>query len=394
MTVYVLGMLLLKSTLVFAAGLVMLRMARRAPASLRHAISLYALALPMLLPVALLMPARGEVFRISVGAAGVSRATASTAASFSWLAWLVGIWAFGAVIVLLRVAAGYWQMARVRRAAVARPGQEPVWFADVAVPMVTGLRRPQILLPHAAAEWPEAQTQAAIDHELAHVRRRDLHTGFLALMARAVYWFHPLAWMLAARLRDAQEDACDDLVLTAGFVPADYADALLATARGITTTRNNTTLLYGCAMTTQTNLKTRIARLLDSGLTRSTSTKTLRRTGLGFAALLIAVAMLGSARADEVYKAGGDVTAPSVTVKTVPPYPPGAKADHVQGKVVLQMVVGVDGFARDFTVQESPDPRLSDGAIAAVQQWRFAPGTKNGQAVAVMATIEINYTLQ
>ncbi len=197
--------------------------------------------------------------------------------------------------------------------------------------------------------------------------------------------------MLAARLREAQEDACDDLVLEAGFAPADYAGALLATARGLT---NPPTSFYGCAMTTQTNLKTRIARLLDSGIARSTCTAAIRRTAFGFAALFIVVAMLGSARADEVYRIGGDVSAPTITLKVDPEYPPGARADHVEGKVVLNLVVGADGYARDFTVQESPDPRLSESSIAAVQQWRFAPGMRKGEAVPVMVRIEVNWRVE
>ena len=146
-------------------------------------------------------------------------------------------------------------------------------------------------------------------------------------------------------------------------------------------------------MTTQTNLKARIARLLDSGIARTTSTSALRFTAVGFAALLIAVAMLGPARADEVYKAGGDVSAPTITLKVDPAYPPDLKADHVEGTVKVQLVVGADGYGRDFTIQESPDPRLSQVSIEALRQWRFSPGMRKGEAVAVMVTIEINYRL-
>ena len=231
-------MLVLKSTLFFAAGLIALRLAAHSAAALRHMICLCALSLPLLLPFALLAPSRGEVFHIPVHAGGASSVTAAAASRFHGMSWLAAIWGAGVALALLWVAVGYRRMAQIRRTAtsaalpVATP--VPVWFADVAVPMVSGHARPSILIPRVASEWPAAQIHAALDHELAHLRRGDLHTGLLALVVRAVYWFHPLVWMLAARLREAQEEACDDLVLEAGFAPADYAGALLATARGLT----------------------------------------------------------------------------------------------------------------------------------------------------------------
>jgi TonB family protein len=36
---------------------------------------------------------------------------------------------------------------------------------------------------------------------------------------------------------------------------------------------------------------------------------------------------------------------------------------------------------------------LDEKAIEAVQKWRFKPGVKDGKAVAVAATIEVNFRL-
>ena len=54
---------------------------------------------------------------------------------------------------------------------------------------------------------------------------------------------------------------------------------------------------------------------------------------------------------------------------------------------------GID-VARDITVVRSLEPGLDDKAVSAVQQWKFQPGAKDGQAVDVKATIEVNFRLK
>jgi TonB family protein len=94
-----------------------------------------------------------------------------------------------------------------------------------------GILRPRILLPRDAATWPEDRIRAVLTHELAHIKRLDWPVQILAELARAVYWFNPLFWLLCRRLRIESEQACDDIVLNAGMEPADYAAHLLELAR-------------------------------------------------------------------------------------------------------------------------------------------------------------------
>jgi protein TonB len=114
-------------------------------------------------------------------------------------------------------------------------------------------------------------------------------------------------------------------------------------------------------------------------------------------ALMLLVAGLGVCQQSEekkVYSVGAGVTAPRVLAKVDPEYTQEASAAKIQGTVLLSMIVGNDGVARDINVVKSLDPGLDEKAIAAVQQWKFQPGTRYGEAVDVKATIEVNFRLK
>lgn len=147
-------------------------------------------------------------------------------------------------------------------------------------------------------------------------------------------------------------------------------------------------------MTTKTNLKTRIARLLDHRIARTTSRANLIRTAIGFAIVLAGFGVL-SAQTETVYeyKPGGDVTSPRVLSKVDPAYTEDARQQKIAGSVVLSMVIGTDGLAHDISVNKSLDPGLDRQAAIAVEQWHFAPGTLNDQPVAVRAVVEVNFRL-
>jgi TonB family protein len=93
------------------------------------------------------------------------------------------------------------------------------------------------------------------------------------------------------------------------------------------------------------------------------------------------------------YKIGDGVSAPRVLAKTKPGYSEEARLAKWQGTVVLSVVVGADGLAHDISVTRSLGMGLDDKAVAAVSQWRFSPGMKDGVPVPVIATIEVNFHL-
>ena len=76
-----------------------------------------------------------------------------------------------------------------------------------------------------------------------------------------------------------------------------------------------------------------------------------------------------------------------------PPNSSNPFASTVSGTVVIQLVVDPSGKGRDIRVIRSLGLGLDEKAIEAVNKWKFRPGLRNGQPVAVMATIEVNFRL-
>jgi protein TonB len=93
------------------------------------------------------------------------------------------------------------------------------------------------------------------------------------------------------------------------------------------------------------------------------------------------------------YKVGDGVTAPKPTSRVDPSYTEDAKRAKIEGSVTLKIVVDRNGVPRDIEVVKPLDAGLDQNAITAVSQWRFEPGTKDGQAVDVIANIEVNFRL-
>lgn len=142
---------------------------------------------------------------------------------------LPGLWAAGALAVLLRAGVGLWRWKRrmQRNAYPARPEQTAALAAlcgarraprllrspAVASPVTVGLFRPCIVLP-ARGYGPE-ELAYILRHEWTHVRRWDIAYKWLALLVGAAHWFNPLVWLLRREIDAACELSCDAAVAQA-----------------------------------------------------------------------------------------------------------------------------------------------------------------------------------
>jgi HEAT repeat protein/beta-lactamase regulating signal transducer with metallopeptidase domain len=190
----------------------------------------------------------------------------------------------------------------------------------VTMPMVCGVWRPLIVMPQSAKQWTEERRRVVVLHELAHIKRRDCLTQALAHVVCAAYWFNPIVWLAARRLRAERERACDDFVLAAGEKGADYAAHLLDIARAMRHRR--IPALVGLAMARPTQLEGRLLAILDPAIRRSATIRA-RLALLGLVLLITlpvgAVHLQGSAPPADTSAAANIEEAAVVVEPVMPP---------------------------------------------------------------------------
>ena len=320
----------IKASILLGLAALAMPLLRRRSAALRHLVWSLALGGAVLLPVLALvspmrlplLPAReaasAEGTReiggedIPVNEAALSEPVAgdaTLAATPSRLpdtgTLLLTLWLAGSVLLLGRFAFGMRRVASLVRRAV--PVEDPSWGEiaertrtslprlplelrisdETDMPFAAGLVMPAVILPAASMEWSAERREAVLLHELAHLGRGDLLMNTFAHVARALYWFNPLAWYAAHRLRVEGECAADDAVLEKGARASDYADHLLSIATGGQTALPTAAL----AMARRSAFEGRLLAILSPNADRvAPSRRRVALTAAAFAAVILPLA--------------------------------------------------------------------------------------------------------
>jgi TonB family protein len=250
---------------------------------------------------------------------------------------LVFAWTAGAAIGLLALLVSLMRIGRLAAratpitdgpwAAIAgecavRAGvRRPVALLETSVPGVLatwGVIRPRILVPMHARGWSDARIRAVLQHELAHVRRRDWFVQVAAEATRAVHWCNPLFWIACRRLRLESERACDDAVLREGVAADDYASHLVDIIRSARPSSLPTAALM--PMARPSTLHRRVAAMLNTRLPRGPiSGRAIAVMTIGLLCVALAIASVRAAEegphplAGFVYDPTGAVL-PGVTI--------------------------------------------------------------------------------
>jgi beta-lactamase regulating signal transducer with metallopeptidase domain len=249
----VLVILLVRVTLVLLLTVVVGRLFWRASAAVQHRVWLLGLLGTLAVP-ALWAATPGWrmpllILQMEMPPSHAAGPSASGGAALGWPELLAVVWILGALVGIVYFVVGIavaWRTFRKSRRC-----DDPLWLGALgearrdtaqrgsvelratthfAAPAVWSLWRVRILVPAAAETWTFAQRRSVLVHELTHARRRDCWSQLLASLVCAVWWFHPLAWHAARRLRLLAEQAADDGVLRSGTGRTEYASHLLSIA--------------------------------------------------------------------------------------------------------------------------------------------------------------------
>ena len=226
-------MLSLRVTVLLMIGLAAWLGARHRSASFRHALLMCTVAAALLMPIAPRMTpyalpvtvARPQFARpqrlVVKPAVHVQPVIDSVNRPSIFAIWL-------AISALL--------LARTLRSSIAaellrhRVGKGGVrWTGAIGSAATVGLFRPTVLIS-TLRPWSPDDLRAVIEHEKCHAAGHDPASQLLFDVAAAIYWFHPLMWIVRHLAALDRERACDDAVLEQGFRPDAYAEMLVRLA--------------------------------------------------------------------------------------------------------------------------------------------------------------------
>ena len=214
----------------------------------------------------------------------VSQLTTQVEPTVRWSGIAVVVWFAGIMIGLARLLMVQIRLGRIASRMRACENQEWLKLIDElrieyhirrrvkllicetsASPMTWGFWRPIIALPAESHDWLDERLRVVLRHELAHVKRWDCLTQEIAYVACALFWFNPLTWLAAGRMRAEREKACDDFVLNAGARPSEYAGHLVEIARQFASAN----MQGAVAMARPSGLEQRVTAILDGHRNRN-----------------------------------------------------------------------------------------------------------------------------
>jgi len=180
--------------------------------------------------------------------------------------------------------------------------------ANVDCPLVLGTREICIPLPTLTA-LDDAEVDAVLAHELAHLERGDALWFPLFGVVQAALWFHPVTRWVGAHVRQSAELACDERCLELTSEPLALARALTRiAARALGAER---AVVLPSMTRPQSSLVARVARLTSDAARAQAQGDWRSRTGLFVSLTVVALLCLGSSvRVADARPAPTSVSAP------------------------------------------------------------------------------------
>ncbi len=181
-------------------------------------------------------------------------AETSLGQSFSWTEWLVQFdayivlfWLLGVMLLLSRIIAGWIGLHFIKKdLSFSVPlhlhstfnkikhrlgvnGEVQLALSSLCtIPMVIGHMKPIVLLPIATLnQLSTEEVEAILAHELAHIIQYDFIKNLIVMVGEAIFFYHPVIWMLSAEIKEGREHCCDDTVMRLYPNRVQYARTLV-----------------------------------------------------------------------------------------------------------------------------------------------------------------------
>jgi TonB family protein len=279
--------------------------------------------------------------------------------------------------------------------------------SGVSGPVTVGIRRGMLLVPpNFLASVCMGDLDAMFAHEFAHVRRHDFAKNLLYELLSLPVAYHPLLRMTRSRIAESREMVCDAMAADIVAGRESYARSLLRLASRIASSTPVGTL-HAIGIFDANIFERRVMNLTRNHI----EIQGVRRFAIAATCVAVASITCGTALAlrMEVATPAGSSAAQAerpapLRVKAEimagqriggmnPVYPPQAKADKVEGAVVLALTINENGEPVDVHVKKGVRDDLDESALTAVRQWRWKPFLLNGNPTAVKTTVTVNYSV-
>ena len=258
-------------------------------------------------------------------------------------------------------------------------------------------------------------------HEMGHIRHAHSLDVIFTELFTVILWFNPVSWLMQYSLRQIHEYSADCTVLRSGADAREYQRLLIRKAAG--------TAFHSIANSfNHSNLKNRITMMLQNQTSKGAYAKSLSLLPV-LACLLFVFSASRPAPEDKVSEnlSSGDVLSSEIPVAVSDDEPDGDVVKYaaveekpefegkgpeaftqwvcdnvrfpssaidrsINGRLVVQFVIGTDGRVGDVKVLRSVDPAIDQEAVRVISSspaWK--PGKVDGKAVRVAYVLPVYF---
>jgi beta-lactamase regulating signal transducer with metallopeptidase domain/ankyrin repeat protein len=305
---------------------------------------------------------------------------------------LMLVWAAGAILMLVRVGRDIVAVEKV--AAGARPVDLPKALkrrmgdvrvavsSDAPGPMAAGLLKPVVILPEEAlTRLGSPDMEALLEHERAHIERRDVVAALAQRIGLALLWWSPAAYWISRRIDEEREVACDEAAVERTGDARAFARTL--TSQAETQLWARAPRLAAGALGQRSQFGRRIKRLIALAKSNGVPKQYSGRVAFSALALAIMTAVFVTPR----------IVADTPDGKETPPPVDSALDGEATGRGLLGLGLGGDAGRYEEARYDSPPSDIEpmgdelDGASSRSQAFDARLNQKGAELEAMFAEL-------